>query len=63
MNLNTALKQLTQFELDSDSEEEQSYSDCEDNVVTQPIQQVMRPLFIARLNVANDSDEDSDFSS
>jgi len=38
MNLNTALKQLTQFELDSDSEEEQSYSDCEDNVVTQPIQ-------------------------
>ena len=63
MNLNTALKQLTQFELDSDSEEEQSYSDCEDNEDTQPIQQVMRPLFIARLNLVNDSDEESDFSS
>lgn len=63
MNLNTSLHPLSQLNDSSDSEEEQSYSDSELNSGKQPIQQVMRPLFIARLNFASNSDEESDFSS
>ena len=63
MNLNTTFKSLTQFDLDSDSEEEQSFSDCEDDLREKTTQQFLSPLFKGRFNMDNKSDEKYNLSS
>ena len=61
--MNTFVNPKYQYEFDSDSEEEQSCSDTEKEFFhsQQPIHQVMKPLFIAKLNFPNSDADESDF--